>query len=442
MDLRDFIVTPFVIMVVYAVAYWLRPKLTDEKIRGYYFPALSVKILGALALGLIYQFYYDGGDTYNYHTHGSRVIWESLWENPSAALRMIFAPPPFPELYKYSSRVEFYTDPSSMVVVRLAALVDLLTFSVYSSTAVIFAFFSFIGMWLFFLTFYELFPHLRSRLAICAMFIPSVVFWGSGILKDTIVMACLGAATYALKKTLIDKQVKVRRVVMLLVSLILIYEVKKYVLLCYLPAAFFWVYASNLLQIRSMAVRIILVPFVVSIAVVSGFFAVQKVGEDDPRYAIDKIAQTAQVTAYDIRYYTGKDAGSGYSLGELDGSFGSMISLFPQAVNVSLFRPYIWEAKNPLMILSALEAGAMLLITLVLLFRAPIRFFQSMTNPTVIFCLIFSITFAFAVGVSTFNFGTLTRYRIPLLPFYVLALVVMADSGKSERKLDELEETE
>lgn len=442
MDLRDFIVTPFVILVVYALAYWIRPKLTDEQTRGYFFPALSLKILGALALGLIYQFYYDGGDTYNYHTFGSRVIWESMWENPTAAFRMIFAPPAYPELYQYSSRVEFYTDPSSMVVVRLAALVDLFTFSVYSATAVIFAFVSFLGMWLFFLTFYDLFPHLRSRLAICALFIPSVAFWGSGILKDTIVMACLGAGTYALKKVLIDKQVTIRRIVMLLVSLFLIYEVKKYVLLCYLPAAFFWVYAANLQQVRSMVVRILLVPFVISIAVVSGFFAVQKVGEDDPRYAIDKIAQTAQVTAYDIRYYSGKDAGSGYSLGELDGSFGSMISLFPQAVNVSLFRPYFWEAKNPLMILSATEAAVMLIITLVLFLRAPIRFFQSMTNPTVIFSLIFSITFAFAVGVSTFNFGTLTRYRIPLLPFYVLALVIMADTGKSERKLAELDATE
>jgi hypothetical protein len=231
-------------------------------------------------------------------------------------------------------------------------------------------------------------------------------------------------------------------VIVLIIATILIYEVKKYVLLCYLPAALFWIYASNLRQIRSIVVRIMLVPFVLVITALSGYYAVQKIGEDDPRYALDKIANTAQITAYDIGFYSGRGAGSGYVLGELDGSFQSMIELFPQAVNVSLFRPYLWEAKNPLMLLSAFEAAALLAITVILVFKGPVRFVKALSDPTVIFCLVFSITFAFAVGVSTFNFGTLTRYRIPLLPFYLLALVVIADSSKSERKLEELEATE
>jgi hypothetical protein len=185
-----------------------------------------------------------------------------------------------------------------------------------------------------------------------------------------------------------------------------------------------------------------LVPLVLIITGMSGFYAVQKIGEDDPRYALDKIAQTAKVTAYDIGFYSGKDAGSGYSLGNLDGSFESMLALFPQAVNVALFRPYLWEARNPLMLLSSLEAAALLVITLFLLFRNPFRFFRSLGEPTVLFCLVFSIVFAFAVGVSTFNFGTLTRYRIPLLPFYLLALVIIADRPKSERNDEVLELTE
>lgn len=442
MDLRDFIVAPFIIMAVYGLAYYLRPRLCDENNYQYFFPALTVRILGALALGFIYQFYYNGGDTYNFHTLGSRVIWETFGEDPSAAVRMIVAPPEFPQLYKYTSRVEFYNDPSSMFVVRIAAIFDLITFSSYSGTAVIFAFVSFLGLWYFFRTFYEVYPHLKGYIAICALFIPSVVFWGSGILKDTIVIAALGILTYSVKQVFIDKRFKVAAILFIIVAPFIIFEVKKYVLLCYLPAVFFWIYASNLRMIRSMVARIMLVPVVLIITGLSGYFAVQKVGEDDPRYALDKIAKTSQVTAYDIGFVSGKDAGSGYSLGELDGSFESMISLFPQAVNVSLFRPYLWEAKNPLMLLSALEAAALLIITLLLLFRSPIRFFKSLGEPTVLFCLVFSIVFAFAVGVSTFNFGTLARYRIPLLPFYLLALVIIAYHPKSNKNEEELELTE
>jgi hypothetical protein len=405
-------------------------------------PALTVKIIGALAVGFLYQFYYAGGDTYNYHTHGSRVIWETLFEDPTATFRMIFAPPEYPELYKYTSKVASRADPASMVVVRIAAFFDLLTFSAYSGTAVIFAFLSFIGMWHFFLVFYEQRPHLSGRLAICALFIPSVVFWGSGLLKDTIIMACMGLFTYHVMKMLIDKEFKLKGIIVLSISAVLIFLIKKYVLICYVPAILFWVYATNLQKIRQMALRIILFPIVVTIAVASGYFAVLKMGESDSRYSLDVIAQTARTTAYDIGFYTGRDAGSGYSLGELDGSFASMIALFPQAVNVSLFRPYLWEVRNPLMLLSALEATTTLIITLVLLLRRPLSFFRSIFNPDVIFCLAFSITFAFAVGVSTYNFGTLNRYKIPMLPFYLVALVIIADQEKSSRKLGALDRTE
>jgi hypothetical protein len=427
---------------VYALAYYLRPRLCDDINYRYFFPALTVKIIGAIAVGLVYQFYYNGGDTYNYHTLGSRVIWETIFDDPSAAFRMIVAPPEYPQLYKYTSKVIFYGDPSSMVVVRVAAVLDLLTFSSYAGTAVLFAFVSFVGMWYFFLAFYERWPHLVHRLAICALFVPSVVFWGSGILKDTIVMTCLGVLTYQVKRVLIDKNFSVPGVVAGAACIIMIFLVKIYVLICFLPAALFWIYASTLQTIRPLLLRVMLVPVVLTITIVSGYYAVLKTGENDTRYSLNAIAQTAKITAYDIGFYSGRNAGSGYSLGELDGSFESMVTLFPQAVNVSLFRPYLWEVENPLMLLSALEAIALTLITLLLLVRRPVAFIRSVANPDVMFCMAFSITFAFAVGISTYNFGTLSRYKIPLIPFYLVGLVIIAERSNSARKFEELEETE
>jgi hypothetical protein len=441
-DLRDFIVTPFVILGVYAIAYFLRRRLCDDITYRYYFPALTVKIIGALALGFIYQFYYGGeGDTFNYHTRGSRVIWELLLDDPSSAINLIFSG----ELYsqhRYVSQIVFYHDPSSFYIVRLAAFFDILTFSSYSGTAVLFGFVSFFGLWCLFRTFYELFPHLVKRIAISTLFIPSVVFWGSGILKDTVVMACLGLLTLIIKRMFIDRRFSFMGVVGLALSLVTIFVVKKYVLLCYLPVAIFWVYAGNLQKIQSPMARLLLFPLLLIITFVSGYTAIRKVGENDTKYSLEKIAETAQVTAYDIGFYSGKNAGSTYSLGELDGSFGSLLTHLPQAINVSLFRPYLWEARNPLMLLSSVEALALLVITVYLFARSPIGFIKSLGNEHVLFCLVFSLSFAFAVGVSTYNFGTLNRYKIPLIPFYLLALTIIADRSKSERKLEVLEDTE
>src|SRR5690349_22378627 len=106
MESRDLIVTPVIIIIVYAAAYLIRPVLTDDVTRVYFFPALTLKIFGALALGFIYQFYYDGGDTFNYHTLGSRHIWEAIMDSPSNGMQLLFAdgrgnPPP--GTYDYAS---------------------------------------------------------------------------------------------------------------------------------------------------------------------------------------------------------------------------------------------------------------------------------------------------------------------------------------------------
>lgn len=443
MELRDLIVTPVVILMVYAVAYLVRSRFTDSITRVYFIPALTVKIVGAIALGLIYQFYYHGGDTYNYHTHGSRHVWEAFTESPAKGLQLLLhTGGNYSDVYKYASKIIFYSDPQSYTIVKIAAYFDLITFSTYSSTAILFALVSFIGMWMFFLTFYEQYPHLHRWLAIASFFIPSVFFWGSGLLKDTITMGCLGVATYQCYRILIQKKFGVRHIVLLAISLYAMYTIKIYILLTFLPAAIVWIFLANLSAINSPVLKIMMAPFMVTTAVVLGYFAMLKAGEDSAKYSLSNVAKTAQITAYDIRYYTGRDAGSGYSLGELDGTIGSMVRLAPQAINVSLFRPYVWEVKNPLMLLSALESMGLLLLCVYIIFKKNIQLFKGFSNPNVLFCLIFSITFAFAVGVSTFNFGTLVRYKIPLLPFFLVALILLLNHSKSDKNVDEFAATE
>jgi len=363
-------------------------------------------------------------------------------DDPSAGLEMLLANGEHKgSFFKYSSRIYFFQDKSSYFIIRIAGFFDLFTFSTYSSTALFFALISFIGMWLFFLTFYRRYPHLHRQLAIVCFFIPSVFFWGSGLLKDTIMMGCLGAATYCFDALLIRRSFSVPKVLVLLMCLFVIFSVKKFILQAFLPCILLWVYLSYVDRIQSRALRAIILPFVLAIIGVSGYYAVVKVGEGDSRYSVEKIAYTARETAIDISMLTGRDAGSTYTLGDLDGTMSGMVKLAPQAINVSLFRPYIWEVRNPLMLLSALESLAMLLLTINIIIRKRAGLLRTLGKPDIVFCLAFAIIYAFAVGVSTFNFGTLARYKIPLLPFFGLALVLSYYENK-ESTVDELEVTE
>jgi hypothetical protein len=143
------------------------------------------------------------------------------------------------------------------------------------------------------------------------------------------------------------------------------------------------------------------------------------------RYSLEKIAQTAAATRGWISYSSG-DEGSAYSLGDFSPTIGGMLSKFPAAVVVTLYRPFLWEAKKIIMLLSALEALVFLFFTVrvVLLYKFKIvRIIAK--DPTLTFCLVFSIIFAFAVGISSYNFGALSRYKIPCLPFFAALLTVL-----------------
>lgn len=431
-----------IIILVYGVAYVVRPFVTDPINRVYFLPALTVKIIGALAVGFIYQFYYGGGDTFNYHTYGSRHVWEAFMNSPSKGFKLLFDYPNLEGTYEYSSKIIFYLDPSSYAIVRLASVFDLLTFSSYSATAVLFAVFSFVGMWLFFLVFYERHAHLHKWMAFAAFFIPSVFFWGSGLLKDTITIGCLGFATHAIYKIFVAHRGNLAQWIMLVLSLYGLWSIKIYILLTFLPAGILWIFITNLQYARSLVLRLLLFPFTIGLTSILGYYAIVKAGEDNSKYSLDKLGQTAQITAYDIRYFSGRGAGSGYSLGELDGSIGSMIALAPQAINVSLFRPYLWEVNNPLMLLSALESCFLLIYCIYIITTQNLMVLRAMKQPDIFFSLVFSISFAFAVGVSTFNFGTLVRYKIPMLPFFLIALVLMHNNQTFSRSINGIDSAE
>jgi len=440
LELRDFIVTPILIVIVYGVAYFVRPFVTDLVTRRYFIPAITVRILGALVLGLIYQYYYNGGDTFNFHTHGSRHVWEAFVDSPLKGLKLIFASGNPTGVYQYSSRIIFFNDPASYFIIRIASLFDLVTFSAYSGTAILFSVFGFTGAWMFFLTFYKQYPSQHRWLAISCLFLPSVVFWGSGLLKDTITLACLSVATFYFYKIFFERKFSVGAMIILLAMLFAIFSVRKFILQAYLPAVILWIFVGNFYKVRSPILRVATLPVVAIIVVASAYYTVIKVGEGDRRYSVNKLVSTAQITAYDIRFFTGRNAGSGYTLGVIENNWQSMLRLAPGAINVSLFRPYLWEVKNPLMLISSLESVFLLFLTLYVVIKKRGAVFSALNNPNVIFLLVFSLVFAFAVGVSTFNFGTLVRYKIPLLPAYTTALVIILNlkTGDYENRVRKL----
>lgn len=443
MTLQDFVITPLYLMVIYLMAYFIRGLVSDSNTKRYFIPALTVKIIGAISVGLIYQFYYGGGDTFNYFSN-SKHIWEAFKESPPLALSLIFSKNEFTSAnFQYASLMYFFHDTSSYFVVRVAGLFDIFTFHTYSATAVLFAVFSFSGLWAMYRGFYDMHKKLHFEFALAIFFIPSVFFWGSGLLKDTLTLGALGWATYAtIRIFLHPKRPIVLYIILLILACYAVYLIKIYILLCFSPAIILWIFLYWRKKIPSAMLRILLTPIMIAIALALGYFALVAVGEDNQRYSLESLGKTAEITANYLYYISEKQGGSSYTLGDFDYSVTGMIKKLPLAINVTLFRPYLWEAKNPIMLLSAIESLALLIFTIVILIRTKFLTTLKKIDPTITFCLVFALSFAFAVGFSTYNFGSLVRYKIPLIPFYLIGLFILDHYSKSAKKLSALEITE
>ena len=435
MKALDLFVSPITFLIILMMAYVLKRSTSDHASGKYFYPALILKLLGAIGVGVVYQFYYGGGDTFTFFTHGATHIYDAFTTDFSTGIKLLFSNGQFdPETYKFSSKIWTYRDPSSFFIVRIAAILSLISLNTYSSIALWFAFLSFWGLWLMYQSFYRIYPELKLHFAIAIFFIPTVFFWGSGLLKDTITLGASGFLIYAFIQFAFEKRRILLNIGLFLFMSFIIASVKVYILLSLLPALVVWFFYYRINLFKKLYSKILIAPMLVIIGLISTYILINNITEDDKRYQLDNIAETAQITAYDIRYYTGKNAGSGYSLGELDGTYFSMIKLLPGAINVTLFRPYLWEVNNPLMLLSAIEALALFLFFLyILLYNRFKHIRKALKNPIVLFCMIFSLVFAFGVGVSTYNFGTLSRYRIVMIPFFLIGLFIIHFHAKTYR---------
>lgn len=425
LNFNDVLIGFPVALVLIAIAWIVRPFLTNRVTARFFLPALALKMLGAILLGLLYYFYYGGGDTFTYFTHGAVHIYDAFWDNPAVGLKMIFGKADYTGgVYKYASHIWMYNDPSSYNVVRVAAFISLFVGKSYVATSLVFATLSFTGLWAMYTAFTMLFPGREWFIALAILFVPSAVFWGSGILKDTITFGFIGWATAAFIYILYGRERRFIWLIVFVISLYSIYQIKLYVVMSLLPAMIIWAYFVNIRRVHNQMLRYMVAPFVIVVAVALSGLAVYSVGETNRKYSVDNIAKTAQVTAYDVGRWTGKNAGSRYDLGDLDGTFTGMLKLGPAAINVALFRPYLWEVSNPLMLLASLEGLTILVLTIMVFVRRWNDLYSVIKNPAIIFSLIFALIFAFAVGISTYNFGTLFRYKVPLMPFYALFLAV------------------
>jgi hypothetical protein len=424
----DYILLPLYLLGIYMIAYAIRNAFYREghPLRKYFIPGLTVKIVGAIFIGLVYHYYYKGGDTFDYFFH-IKLTNGSLSQGFGTWLRVISNSENMESLVEANIATQkYYVATDTVTVWQITSVIALFCFSLYLPLSAILAFLSFLGTWQIFRFFNAKFPNYTNELAFTTLFIPTTVIWGSGLFKDTICQMAIGFALISVYNISNRKHNLIANVLILIIAGLLLYKIKIYIFASFIPLVIVWGLSETIVvskRKRLMAIFsgiVIIILFLNTQKIIDYFIA------DTSKYALANISEYSIRSKDYLLSRSNETDGSSFDIGEYEPSFAGLLSKFGPAVNATLFRPYIWESRKVLVFLSALQSLFAFILTITVLYR--ILFWRKLSllfNNTIFFCLLFSIIFAFMIGISTSNFGSLSRYKIPLEPFLYSALIIL-----------------
>lgn len=432
----DIILVPIYLIVIFSFArFYANRKLIDDPDFRYFIPGLAFKIIGGLGLAMVYLFYYSGGDTTFYFYNATILsnlavydfnsFWHVFWSEASSDLFSYFNSETGYPIYMRETK--------TWMVVRIAFVLSLFSFQSFLVTTILCAVISFSGVWKLYRVFVYEFPQLKREMAIAFFFIPSVFFWGSGLLKDTFTMAALCYIVYAFHNLIVRRRDIWVSSIIILISTYIIITIKPYILVGLFPAVILWIVQMNLIKIKAQTLRALTMPLLLVVALGFGYFILFLMGDALAEYNLNSILEKARITQRDLKsdYYMG----NAFDIGEFEATVPGILGKFPIATFSAIFRPLIFESNNLVMFISGLENLVLLLFTIRVLIT--VRFMGILNyffrNHLLTFSLFFSLFFAFSVGLATSNFGSLVRYKIPCIPFFIASLFLIRHFYASER---------
>ncbi len=438
----DLILIPIYILVIYIIANNIKKKnirfFAEYK---YFLSGILFKFFGVISFCLIYLFYYGGGDTVNYFI-GTKAIASLLFNEPRHGFEAIFnfgVGSRWYQIYEYGSTIPplyMWKDPNTFSVCRFSTILYILGSGRFLITSILTSLFSFIGIWKLFRVFNDLYPGNSKPLAYLIIFLPSLLFWGGGIMKDSYILCAACWAVYNFYKIFIIKRKIILNLFVFLFNIYVILNLKSYLLISLLPGMLIWMNNQILKNIQSPIFKTLLFPLILLGVSSVGFLSINSLSESMGVYGdVDSAIVQAQVIQGDL--LRGEQYGSNsYNIGKLDGTLTNLLSLAPLAIFTALFRPFLWEIGSPTMVISAVENTALMVFVVFLLIRTnPLKIIQILSKqPFLLFCTLFSVFFAFGVGIAGTNFGALVRYKIPMMPFFFGSLYLLFKLSKEKTK--------
>ncbi|HVH43904.1 MAG TPA: hypothetical protein VM925_16235 [Labilithrix sp.] len=376
-------------------------------------------VAGTFAI-VAYHSYVASGDMLGYAYYGrqlARLISTDISYLPEVGKLALHIDNGLPAVANYDEgSAEYLVGTTTTTMFALTGLVMTLVGPTLLATALVFGLFAFAGTAFLYKRLRPAFEEHERIPVLCAfMFVPSVVFWSSGIVKEAVLLGFFGFLCGGLYDLL--TRPRVAPAIIVLVGAAGVGLVKPYVLFPFALSVGAWLNARSRRK-HGWLTRLLAVVFaLVALAALSRLF---------PQFGVEKLAET--VAGQQGAGVYGTTAGSYIEVGAPEErTLLGQIRFIPLALVNSLARPFLFEAKNASMLLAGMETLAAGILVVVVARRHGIRglYGRVMARPPFVAALVFTLSFGAAVGLTTTNLGTLSRYRLPLVPMYAGVLLAM-----------------
>jgi len=397
---------------------WLRKQQWTNVLQPYFIPALLLKLLCGILLGLIYHHYYELGDTLTYYNNSLKLSAYAR-ENPGAYVKLIL----FNEFEseQFRSTIPFSRLPgfsNSFFMLKCTSVLNLLTGSSYYLNACYYSLFSFWGMAKLAAVLGKVYPATRRSAILAFLFFPSVVFWSSGLLKDGVMLGSMCWVVAFILQLAHRQPVKFLELLLLPFMLYILIRIKLFFSAALLLFLLSYLVVKLLMRLIPVLQKTWLqISVYMGLTLVIGLAATQIVSIYRLEFIVEQLVRTYE----GIRQLSEHVPHIQYP--SLEPTVASLLHHAPLALLNALFRPFIGEASGILYVAAGLE-NLFLLVLLILAVTSAFK--KGAGSEFHLFDLalfLFVVITAVVIGISTPNFGTLIRYRIVFLPFLVYLLI-------------------
>ena len=410
----------FTIILVWAVILYKRSD--DVPLKKFFAPALLLKWVVGIGLGLLYLYYYKGGDTFSFY-NASLKLTQVARQDFSSYLRFMLG---FGA--EVISDMPYAYQPRALFVVKILSFLNLLTHNSYWLASLYFSMFSFSGLWALGNALSVL-KIRRSAIVISLLLFPSLVFWSSGVIKESLAVGALGFLSASFIQYFIaGKRLSLVAIVDVLMLLIL-WKVKYY-------------YAGMFLLVTIAGLGTFLLShryqkagrwgMLLGLYLIISLFGFMLVSVLHPNFYLHRILGVI-VDNYHA-FISISHPGDAITYKGIEPSLTGILPHVPKALWNGLYAPLPWYGPELFKVIAGIENVILILLTVGAL--AGLRRGLSSKKRILLICVIaYCIGLAIFLALSAPNYGTLVRYKVGFLPFL---LILMTTNNPLLEKLNRL----